>query len=100
MISDNVNEFVKMSLIIISDFLEKKFDEKTLSRLIHLSLLDNKIGKYHFQPYLWKINDVLALLHELLDITWTMDGIDYDNYLTELRAKLIELDLAYQGKNL
>ncbi len=91
------SEFVEMALNIIRDFLEHKFDENMLSFLIHKSLLDKRTRKYHQEPHLWSINDVLALWLELLDITWIKDGSEYKKYLEELQDKFTYLVRKYQN---
>lgn len=93
---DTVGEFLAMFLNIIRDFLAHKIDEKTLSSLIQKSLFDERTKKYHYEPYLWSINDVLAMLHELLDITWTKGSSDYEDYLKNLRERFVGLAEKYQ----
>ncbi|MBP9819665.1 hypothetical protein KBC79_02920 [Candidatus Woesebacteria bacterium] len=100
-LKDNDSEinFVMMFLNIIRDFTYHKIDEKTLSTLIHKSLFDHRTKKYHYEPHLWSINDVLSLMHELLDITWTKDSSEYQDYKKELDIRLTTLVEKYQESN-
>ena len=96
--ADIPDKFVAMAFNIIKDFLDRKIDEKTLSSLIQKSLIDKRVNKYNYEPYLWQINDVLALWMELLDITWTQESPDYQTYLKKLPERLMSLVEEYQTK--
>ena len=94
--TQDVSMFVAMFLNIVRDFLTHEISEETLSALINKSLFDERTKQYHYEPYLWSINDVLALLHELLDVTWTKGSDNYSDYLIDLEARYTALAEKYQ----
>jgi len=77
------------------DFLTKKISTLTLDQLIHASLFNKEIKKYHYEPYLWQINDVLALVHALLDIQWSEESEHYQEYLAETKKRFDQLVKKY-----
>ncbi|NCN87574.1 MAG: hypothetical protein GW941_01615 [Candidatus Pacebacteria bacterium] len=94
----NESGFVKMFLNIINDFLDSKINEETLSKLIHKSLFNEKIKKFHYEPYTSSINDIISILHRLLDITWTQKSPNYEEYLVEVQNEFNTLIKKYTAK--
>jgi hypothetical protein len=88
---EKVKQFVRLMLHIIYDFLTKKISSLTLDQLIHASLFNKEIKKFHEAPYLWQINDLLALVHELLDIQWTEESEHYQEYLQKIKLRFDQL---------
>jgi len=88
---EKVKQFVKLMLHIINDFLTKNISSLTLDQLIHASLFNKEIKKFHEDPYLWQINDLLALIHELLDVQWTEESEHYQEYLHKIKSRFDQL---------
>lgn len=92
-------EFVAMCLNIINDFLESKIDERTLGMLSHRSLVEPSTKHFYAEPYLWEYNDILALMNEIMDIDWTKGGSSYQEYLTELKSRWLDLVQKYSHQD-
>lgn len=92
-ISENsdISEFISLCLNLVNDFLNKKFDEKTLGLLVHILLVDEKTKGFFVEPYLGDYNNLLAFMNEILDLDWSKESPNYSKHLESLKSRFSEL---------
>ncbi len=82
--------FVRMVLNVAHDFLRKKLTAQMVSQIAATTYHSRFTRRFHEAPYLWEHNELLAFLHELLDLPWMRESSSsegYELYLEELKDR-------------